>query len=72
MKNNTKLSAAVLEPEVARKSLTGLVYCPMCTHSVTANIEPGKRGYRVLPNQRCPRCSGSMDAAFVIRADARS
>jgi uncharacterized protein (UPF0212 family) len=70
MKNATKTNSAVLEPETTQKQLTGVVYCPMCTHSVGANIEPAKRGYKVTPKQKCPRCGASMDAAFVIRADA--
>jgi hypothetical protein len=68
MKLVSKTNSAVLDPEPAVKSLSGLVYCPMCTHSVRATIEPAKRGYRVTPHQKCPRCGGKMDAAVVLRA----
>ena len=56
-------------PVAAPVAVNGVVYCPMCTHSVPARVEPARRGYRVLANQSCPRCSATLDAAIVIRAD---
>jgi hypothetical protein len=47
----------------------GAVYCPLCTHTVEANVTFGPRGSRVAPGQKCPRCSSSLDAGYVIRVD---
>jgi len=47
----------------------GAVYCPMCTHTVEAMIRFSPRAPRVIAGQKCPRCSSSLDAAYVIRID---
>jgi hypothetical protein len=61
-------------PSVAlegRQSL-GKVYCTLCTRTVDAEItiqsRTGSRdgGLRVTSGQKCPRCTASLDAAFVI------
>jgi hypothetical protein len=44
----------------------GSVYCPLCTHTVQATVTYGSRAPHVTPGQRCPRCSSSLDAGFVI------
>jgi hypothetical protein len=44
----------------------GAVYCPMCTHTVQATVTYGPRAAYVTPGQRCPRCSSSLDAGYVI------
>jgi hypothetical protein len=48
----------------------GKVYCPICTHTVDATLEPEPKGKRrhnyVRPGQKCPRCSGSLDAGYII------
>lgn len=73
LKKANKTNSAVLEVEapiaVAVPTVNGVVYCPMCTHSVSARLEPAKKGYKTAPKQSCPRCSAALDAAFVIRAD---
>ncbi len=69
MKNSMRSQSSVLEAEMAPKQLMGLVYCPMCTHSVRAAIEPAKRGYKAVAHQKCSRCGGKMDAAVVLRAE---
>jgi len=44
----------------------GQVHCPMCTHTVPAEIDfKGKRP-RVAAGQRCSRCGSSLDVAVVI------
>lgn len=65
------MSTATLEQPVTRTNseLKGAVYCPMCTHTVPANITKTARGNRVAGGQRCPRCSSSLDAGYVIRVD---
>lgn len=44
----------------------GHVYCPLCTHTVEANIVFTPRGVRVAAGQKCPRCSSSLDAGYVL------
>lgn len=49
----------------------GKVYCTLCTRTVDAAItvhqdtRSRKARLRVSPGQKCPRCSASLDAAFV-------
>jgi hypothetical protein len=48
----------------------GRVYCPICTHTVDATVERAPKRIRkqhyVKPGQKCPRCSGSLDAGQII------
>ena len=45
----------------------GFAYCPICTHTVEAQvILSGKRAW-VKPGQKCPRCRSSLEAASVLR-----
>lgn len=63
-------TATLEQPAVkAVNELTGAVYCPMCTHTVPANIVKTPRGNRVAGGQRCPRCSSKLDAGYVVRVD---
>jgi hypothetical protein len=50
-------------------AVNGLVYCPLCTHSVGAKIQRVKKVWKVVAKQPCPRCHSALDAAFVIRAE---
>jgi hypothetical protein len=46
--------------------IQGDVHCPICTHTVPAEVDfKGKRP-RVSPGQRCPRCSSSLDVAVIV------
>jgi hypothetical protein len=45
----------------------GQVHCPICTHTVPAEIDLKRKYARVEPGQRCPRCSSSLDVAVVIQ-----
>jgi uncharacterized protein (UPF0212 family) len=45
---------------------TGSVHCPMCTHTVDAQVKHHPRYSLVKPGQRCPRCAGSLDAAWIM------
>jgi hypothetical protein len=47
--------------------LNGQAYCPMCTHTVPAEIDLKSKYARVAPGQRCPRCRSSLDVAVVIQ-----
>jgi endogenous inhibitor of DNA gyrase (YacG/DUF329 family) len=42
------------------------VHCPICTHTVPAEIEKNARRVRVTPGQKCPRCRSALDAAAVV------
>jgi hypothetical protein len=49
-------------PEIAK------VYCPMCTHTVEARIQRPASARRafVTPGQKCPHCSASLDAGYIL------
>ncbi len=52
---------------IAARSVKGRVYCPICTHTVDAEVDlTGKRA-KVLPGQKCPRCRAALDAGMVIQ-----
>jgi hypothetical protein len=44
------------------------VYCPMCTHTVEAEIQRhvAKHRHIVTPGQKCPHCCASLDAGFIL------
>ncbi len=47
----------------------GTVYCALCTHNVQAKITHAPKSSYATPGQRCPRCSSSLDAAYVFPID---
>ena len=49
------------------KSLRGQVHCPICTHNVPADVDLSGRRAHVVPGQRCPRCSATLDVAVVLQ-----
>lgn len=56
-------------PEIVPQ--TAKVYCPMCTHTVEARIQPaaafpGSRRRFVEPGQKCAHCSASLDAGYIF------
>ena len=58
--------ATLLESKV----LQARVYCPICTHTVEAEVVPVEQGWgrkmKVVEGQRCRRCSTLLDAAYVL------
>jgi uncharacterized protein (UPF0212 family) len=62
--------AMILEKKGPAKIVAkGAVHCPMCTHTVDAEVvQFGRRTY-VQPGQKCPRCASSLDAAYILRMD---
>lgn len=67
------MPVSVLEKNEKKKTLsTARVYCALCTRTVEASVaaEPNlvyrKASLRVIAGQKCPRCSASLDAAFVL------
>jgi len=52
---------------VAQDHLLGQVYCPICTHTVPAEIDLlGKRA-KVAGGQRCPRCQSPLEVAVIVQ-----
>lgn len=49
-----------------KKTSRSSVYCLICTHTVEADIVPVGRRVFVRSGQKCPRCSSSLDAAYVV------
>ncbi len=47
----------------------GKVYCPMCTHTVEAEIQHAGKRVFVKDGQKCPRCSASLDAGYIFHMD---
>ena len=45
------------------------VYCPICTHTVDANVVQASKRVIVRPGQKCGRCSASLDAGYIMRLD---
>ncbi len=45
----------------------GHVHCPMCTHTVPAEIDLKGKVARAAPGQICPRCGSSLDVAVVVQ-----
>ena len=45
----------------------GQAFCPICTHTVPADIDLKGKVPRVLAGQRWPRCNSSLDVAVVIQ-----
>ncbi|HWQ56640.1 MAG TPA: hypothetical protein VN442_23340 [Bryobacteraceae bacterium] len=52
---------------IAENILRGQVHCPICTHTVPADVDATGRRPRVRPGQRCPRCSATLDVAIVVQ-----
>ena len=51
------------------KEAQGAVYCPLCTHTVDAKVVYNGRSARVVAGQKCPRCSSSLDAGYVLHVN---
>jgi hypothetical protein len=45
----------------------GWVYCPICTHTVEAQVVTLGKRIMVKPGQKCSRCACSLEAACVLR-----
>ena len=46
--------------------ISGIVYCPMCTHTVDAKVMYSPKVTLVVPGQKCQRCASSLDAGYVF------
>jgi uncharacterized protein (UPF0212 family) len=45
----------------------GQAHCPICTHTVSADIDFKGKYARVEQGQHCPRCGSSLDVAIVVQ-----
>ncbi|HKW98525.1 MAG TPA: hypothetical protein VJN43_12385 [Bryobacteraceae bacterium] len=52
--------------KIIAQRFNGQVHCPICTHTVGAEVEQLGKKIRVVPGQKCPRCSATLDAAAVL------
>ena len=52
------------------EGLKAKIHCPMCTRTVEGIAVPeihlGRSRFRVMPGQKCTRCSASLDAGYVL------
>jgi hypothetical protein len=51
---------------VTVRETPGSVYCPLCTHTVDAQVLVTRKGMLVKPGQKCARCSSTLDAGYVL------
>jgi hypothetical protein len=47
----------------------GFLHCPICTHTVPGIVLTQGKHQKVKPGQKCPRCSASLDPAYILRYD---
>lgn len=52
---------------ITRQQFKGQVHCPICTHTVDADVEQIGKNVRVVPGQKCRRCSATLDVAAVLQ-----
>jgi len=43
-----------------------LAYCPICTHTVQAEVVRGTKRLIVKPGQKCSHCHSPLDAGYVM------
>jgi hypothetical protein len=55
------------QPEMAAR--VEQVYCPLCTHTVPAEVILKGKRMIVRPGQKCARCHSPIDAGYVFRRD---
>jgi hypothetical protein len=53
--------------KIEKKRFKGQAHCPICTHSVPADVEETGKLVRVVPGQKCPRCEATLDVAGVLQ-----
>jgi hypothetical protein len=55
------------KPIVIETKVTGRVHCPICTHTVAAEIALKGRHVRVVSGQKCGRCGASLDVSLIVQ-----
>jgi hypothetical protein len=46
---------------------SGQVFCPICTHTVPAELDLRGKRARVAAGERCPRCQSSLEVAVIVQ-----
>ncbi|MEO8025708.1 MAG: hypothetical protein ABI823_04520 [Bryobacteraceae bacterium] len=67
--NRVTINAQAARPAAPNRTHQSKVYCPMCTHTVEAQVEHVGRHVQVAAGQKCPRCAGALDAGYIFRMD---
>jgi hypothetical protein len=49
------------------KHIQGLAHCPICTHTVPAEIDLKGKFPRVAKGEKCSRCGSSLEVAVVVQ-----
>jgi len=60
------MTGTMIVPATQRQITRGMVYCPICTRAVEADVVVGGRRVFVKGGQKCPRCASSLDSASVL------
>ncbi|MGB7759528.1 MAG: hypothetical protein WBL61_06850 [Bryobacteraceae bacterium] len=45
----------------------GQVFCPICTHTVPAELDLRGKRAKVAEGQRCPRCQSPLEVAVIVQ-----
>jgi hypothetical protein len=53
-------------PAPAVPTATARVYCPSCTHTVSARVTQFTKPVKVVAGQKCSRCNAALDAAAFL------
>jgi len=56
----------IVKKPVEIRTAVAKVYCPICTHTVDVTVRTDGKRAKVASGQKCPRCSGSIDAGVVM------
>jgi len=51
----------------AESHTSGQVFCPICTHTVPAELDLRGRRAKVAVGQCCPRCQSSLEVAVIVQ-----
>ena len=46
---------------------SGQVFCPICTHTVPAELDLRGKRAKVAVGERCPRCQSSLEVAVIVQ-----
>ena len=60
------MKATEIRTRTEPRMFPGMVYCPICTHTVPANVLASDRAVKVVPGQKCSRCNSVLDVASVL------
>lgn len=69
LKNQNLKNQTQSRTTVPAETHVSKVYCPMCTHTVEAEIVHLGQHARVKDGQKCARCGAALDAGYIFRID---